>query len=84
MVQELGEFSMCDCLRLDIPGTNQYIRPGNKIKLGRFSSILWIADHGWFEFDGNRPFCGWHLSNSETGQVKPLLKTDLDDVYLIE
>jgi len=71
-------------LKLDVPGTDMCIHVGDKIKLGRFTSTLWRVNHGWFEFDGNRPFCGWFLTNLETGQVKPLQKTDLNDCYFIE
>lgn len=69
---------------LNIPGTNEYIHPGNNVKLGRFNSEKWRVNHGWFEFDGNRPMCGWYLTNLDTLQVKPLLKIDLEDIYVIE
>ena len=75
---------MCNDLTLDIPGSCQCLHPGDKIKLGRFDSVVLVVNYGWFEFDGNRPFCGWFLTNFETGKVKPLLKTDLYDCYMIE
>ena len=71
-------------LQLQIPDTCECIRPGSKIRLHRFSTECWIVNHGWFEFDGNRPVCGWYLVNAEKGIIKPLLKTDLDDIYLVE
>lgn len=75
---------MCDSLKLEIPGTSEFIVPGSKIKLDRFESTLWLVHHGWFDFAGNRAFCGWFLTNLESGQVKPLLRIDLDDIYLVE
>lgn len=75
---------MCNCLRINIPGTSEYLVPGCKIKLGRFESEIWVVNYGWFAIDGNRPFCGWFLKNIESKTVKPLLQTDLDDCYFIE
>ena len=75
---------MNECVKLNIPGTNQYIFQGCKVKLGRFHSQLWEVGLGWFDFDDNRPFWGFYLSNIQTGQVKPLLKTDLVDIYVIQ
>ena len=69
---------------LEIPGTKDCLKPGDKIKLGRFQSKLWTVHYGWFDFAGNRAFCGWFLTSLDTGDVKPLLKIDLDDIYLIE
>lgn len=76
--------AMCDCLKIQIPGTCQFIRPGNKVKLGRFGKELWIVSHGWFTFGGNRPFCGWYLTDQATGVVRPLQRPDLDDIYLVQ
>ena len=70
-------------LKLQIPGTCEYIFPGCRIRLHRFDTSTWIVQHGWFEFDGNRPFCGWYLVDPEHGIIKPLLKTDMDDIYLV-
>lgn len=76
---------MCDCLKLEIPGTRHCIRPGCKVKLGRFQPDTWIILHGWYTWGGNRPFCGWYLTNlSDPSNVKPLQETDLCDIYLIE
>ena len=69
---------------VEIPGTCQYIRPGDIVKLGRFETTRWQVGFGWFSFDENRPFYGMYLTNIQSGQVKPLLKTDLDDIYMIE
>ena len=69
---------------VEIPGTCQYIRPGDIVKLGRFETTTWQVGFGWFSFDENRPFYGMYLTNIQSGQVKPLLKTDLDDIYMIE
>lgn len=75
---------MYDQLKLAVPGTGEAITPGCKVKLGRFDHATWTVHHGWFDFAGNRAFCGWFLTDLESGQVKPLLKIDLDDIYLIE
>lgn len=71
-------------IRINIPGTCECIRPGDKIKLNRFSNMVWDVGCGWYSFDDNRPFWGLYLTNLSTGQVKPLLKSDLYDIYLIE
>ena len=76
---------MCNCLSLVIPGTDNYIRPGCRIKLGRFETTLWAVSHGWYSWGGNRPVCGWYLTNLDNPtEVKPLQKPDLDDIYIIE
>ena len=74
---------MCK-IQLDIPGQNMCLHPGDNVKLGRFQSKLWTVHYGWFEFEGNRAFCGWYLTSLDTGDVKPLLKRDLYDIYLVE
>lgn len=71
-------------IKIKIPGTCECIYPGCKIKLNRFSNILWTVNCGWFNFDDNRPFWGMYLTNLQTGNVKPLLQTDLEDIYIIE
>ena len=60
------------------------IEKGSKVKLGRFQLDMWMVDHGWYSWGGNRPVCGWYLTNIETSEVKPLQQTDLDDIYIIE
>lgn len=78
----------CTCkysgLSLAVPNTNHIITPGCKVKLGRFKVAIWTVNFGWFSFSGNRPMCGWYMSNDDTGVIKPLLLTDLDDIYMIE
>ena len=69
---------------LRIPGTNQVIRPGYKIKLGRFENTVWIVGFGWYSNGGNRPCCGWYLTSEYDRVTKPLHMTDLDDVYLVD
>lgn len=71
-------------ISIPIPGSCQCIRPGDTVKLGRFEATRWQVGFGWFSFDENRPFYGIYLTNLQSGQVKPLLKTDLDDIYMIE
>lgn len=70
---------------LEIPGTSTKIYPGYKIKLNRFDSDLWTVHYGWFDFSGNRPMLGWYLTNdSDSNSVKPVQKTDLYDIYLVD
>lgn len=69
---------------LIIPGTNQVIRPGYKIKLGRFENTVWTVGFGWYSTGGNRPCCGWYLTSEYDKVTKPLQITDLDDVYLVD
>lgn len=69
---------------LIIPSTNQVIRPGYKVKLGRFDETVWIVGFGWYSTAGNRPCCGWYLTSEQGKLTKPLQMTDLDDIYLVE
>ena len=75
---------MCKEMTLEIPNTNRVLRPGNRVKLGRFQSDMWVVKYGWFSFGGNRPFCGWYLTKDNGLTVKPLQLPDLDDIYIIE
>lgn len=76
---------MCNCLTINIPGQTTCLRPGCKIKLGRFDNIIWILLHDWYSYGGNRPVCGWYMvSKDDPSMIKPLSKPDLDDIYLIE
>ena len=70
-------------LYIEIPGTLQRIYPESKLKLGRFSRTVWTANYGWFQLDGERPWCGWYLVSDTDSEIKPLLKTDLVDCYSI-
>lgn len=70
--------------KIPIPGTNEYLQQGYKVKLGRFNTEKWVLNHGWFEYDGNKPMCGWYLTNIDTFKIKPLLKPDLIDIYIVE
>lgn len=75
---------MC-IMKVEIPGTEEYLVPGVRVKLRRFDNITWIVQYGWFSWGGNRPMYGWYLINtSNTDEVKPLQKPDLDDIYIIE
>ena len=61
------------------------LTPGCIVKIGRFSSIRWIVQFGWFSFAGNRAICGWYLINADAPtDVRPLQQIDLDDIYFIE
>ncbi len=70
-------------LFLNIPNSPEVIRPGNLVRLGRFSDDDWTVRFGWYEFGGNRPVCGWYLTKDGGLVTKPLQLPDLDDIYLI-
>lgn len=71
-------------LTLDIPEFRITLTEGCRVKLGRFESVVWVLSHGWYAWGGNRPVCGWYLTNIDNPQdVKPLQQTDLDDIYLV-
>lgn len=74
---------MCNDLQLQIPNSRSYLYPGCKVKLGRFEDTTWIVMFGWYSYGGNRPVCGWYLTNLDTQQVKPISLPDLDDIYFI-
>lgn len=72
-------------LRIEIPHSDKILTPGCKLRIGRFSDTMWVLNHGWYSWGGNRPQCGWFLSNLEDPNVvKPLQLPDLDDIYIIE
>lgn len=72
-------------MKLDIPEYHITLFPGCKVRLGRFESTVWVVSYGWYTWGGNRPVCGWYLFNLENPlELKPLQKTDLDDIYLME
>ncbi len=70
-------------LFLNIPNSKEIIKPGNIVRLGRFSDQDWTVCYGWYEFGGNRPVCGWYLVKDGGLTKKPLQLPDLDDIYLI-
>lgn len=70
---------------LEIPGSHTKIRPGNRVKLGRFDNTVWIVQFGWYSYAGNREICGWYLVKQDDPSVrKPFSKPDLDDCYFVE
>lgn len=69
---------------LNIPGTNQFISPGCRVRLGRFEMDEWEVKFGWYSFDNNRMIYGVYLVELGSMRVKPLLKTDLDDIYMVD
>jgi len=72
-------------LLIEIPEFNITLTPGCRVKLGRFDIITWILSYGWYSWGGNREVCGWYLTNiKDVSDLKPLYRTDLDDIYLIE
>ena len=71
-------------IKLEIPEFHITLFNGSKVKLGRFDSTLWLVSFGWYSWGGNREVCGWYLTNcADPRDVKPLQKTDLDDIYLV-
>ena len=72
-----------DNMILNLPTSGNYIRPGDIIKLHRFTNESWRVCFGWYSFGGNRPVCGWYLEKDDGLTVKPLQLPDLDDIYLI-
>ena len=72
-------------LLIEIPEFNITLTPGCRVKLVRFDLITWILSYGWYSWGGNREVCGWYLTNiKDVSDLKPLYRTDLDDIYLIE
>lgn len=68
-----------------LPHNQGYLHDGDIIKLGRFKKEKWKLSYGWYEFGGNRPFCGWYLTSQDsTHIVRPLQKPDLVDIVFIE
>ena len=68
---------------INLPNSNDYLKCGDIVKLGRFASESWRVCYGWYEFGGNRPVCGWYLEKDGGLTVKPLQLPDLDDIYFI-
>lgn len=76
---------MCDNMALQIPGQQQYILPGNIVRLHRFDAETWVVGYGWYTWGGNRPVCGWYLTSCvDSSRVKPLQLPDLDDIYFVQ
>jgi len=71
-------------ISLSIPNSTCCLRPGQVVRLGRFSTDSWTVGYGWYSFAGNRPVCGWYLTHSNGIDVKPLQLPDLDDIYFIK
>lgn len=70
---------------LNIPEHNICLHPGDTVKLCRFSQTFWVVGYGWYSFGGNRPVCGWYLTDKNNPDtVKPLQLPDTDDIYLVE
>ena len=75
----------CCCCRIPIPGTELFLTPGCRVKLGRFETEMWTVHMGWAAIDGNRPICCWYLvSLNDSKRIKTLQQPDLIDIYLIE
>lgn len=68
-----------------IPNTHNVIHPGDIVKINRFDDEKWIVGCGWYSCNGNKPTNGWYLTSKElAGRIKPLNRSDLDDIYLIK
>lgn len=75
----------CQYVGLLLPDNETTIKPGNIILLQRFDVDRWKVDFGWYSYEGNRKVCGWYLTKeSDPNVVKPILETDLYDIYIIE
>ena len=71
-------------IELKIPGTEEVLKPGYKVKLGRFTELVWTVGFGWYSYGGNRPICGWYLTTDwPTTMTKSLQYPDLTDIYII-
>ena len=71
-------------MELIIPDYDITLHEGDTVRLGRFDTETWLVHYGWYAWGGNRPVCGWFLSNTLSQAVKPLQYTDLEDIYLIQ
>lgn len=74
----------CGLKEWQIPGCELCLTPGTHVRLGRFRPDSWRVGYGWYACDGNRPICGWYLTNDLTKQIKSLQWSDLDDIYVVE
>ena len=71
-------------MELIIPEYDLTITPGTVVRIGRFCGTDFRVGYGWYGWGGNRPVCGWYLTNILTQEIKPLQYTDLEDTYLVE
>lgn len=76
--------ALAETMTLSVPDYDITLSPGDSIRIGRFSNVVWTVAYGWYGWGGNRPVCGWYLVNQLTQEIKPLQYTDLEDTYLIE
>ena len=79
-----GRIYMFSDIYLDKPNSDIRLFPGNHIKIGRFTTVIWEVAFGWYSWGHNRPVCGWYLRSTEDGSIKPLQLNDLDDIILIQ
>ena len=71
-------------MELIVPEFDITLTVNDTVKLGRFDSASWVVNYGWYAWGGNRPVCGWYLTNTISREIKPLQYTDLEDIYIIE
>ncbi len=68
---------------LEQPNSDNTIYPGDLITLSRFDMTSWEVHYGWYSYGGNRPFCGWYLTEANNPEhIELLLLSDLDDTYI--
>lgn len=82
-----GVYILFECnidIKLVLPGCPLELRPGNRIRIGRFSLDVWSVGYGWYSWGGNRKVCGWYLTNCKDLTIKPLQDIDLCDAYFVE
>lgn len=72
-------------LKFMLHGHEIYLKPGDTVKLDRFELTRWKVDYGWYSWGGNRPVCGWYLTDvARPTTIKPLQLPDLDDIYVVQ
>lgn len=75
---------MFNNITIELSG-GRMLHPGDRIRIHRFDTETWIVYYGWYAWGGNREVCGWYLVNQKhPDKIKPLQKTDLDDLYFVE
>lgn len=75
---------MCNCLKLQVPGTNIFLTPGTIVKIHRFDLTEWEVKFGWISCNGNRPICAWYLVNTDKPEeTKYLSQPDMFDIFIV-
>lgn len=76
---------MYEPMSLTLPDSDMELRAGYQVRLGRFERTVWAVSFGWYSWGGNRPVCGWYLTDvDDPSKLKPLQLTDLDDIIFVK